>query len=539
MRFHGPRSVQHDREYSNIYRFLACAVLLFAFCLSVYRACVVPITHDEALTYQWFLDSSEIGMLAFNANNHVLFTFLAKPFVMLFGVTELTLRMPALIAAGGYLIVVYLFCRRLFGYSIFLILAAAMLCLNPTLMDFMVLARGYLMGVAFLTAAMYMLSVLASKEHFDPQDAQWHWGCATASVLLALAVTANLTDIVPAAALWFCFAAFALPGTRRILEDSYRPTLLSFLLWFLAPGALVGSFILWPFLIQARPGMFYAGYQHLPNSLQDLFNSSFLYKWTSDFYSSLGPLAPAPGSWQSWASDIGAFVFLPLLVLFLLVGSILLLRARLGPPRRDFRQSLLFGGAAVGCVILWLALHFAVGIRYPLDRTFLFAIPLFTVGAVLVGKDVASLYSSRILPLLGFLLIAFVIADYGAALHVRYCRYVAYDSISRQMFKSIVADAKSRGLATARVGGTWWYEPEVNFYRRRYKDNWISVYDVKSPEYHYQALNSLKPGDYDYFLCIPDDSLCAPENISSFEGKPRRAIFFDSTTRLTVFAIQR
>lgn len=539
MGFRGPRSVQHGREYAIAYRFLAFAILLFVFSFSVYRARVVPITHDEGLTYQWFLDSGEIGMLVFHSNNHVLFTFIAKPFVKLLGITELTLRIPALIATGGYLIFAYLLCRRLFGDSVLLILAVAMLCLNPTLMDFMMLARGYLLGAAFLMAAMYVLLVLAGKEQFDPQDTQWRRGCGTASVLLALAVTANLTDIVPAAALWLCFAALALPDTRRFLEDSYRPTLRSFLLWFLAPGVLVGSFILWPFLIQVRPGMFYAGYRHLPDSLQDLFNSFFLYKWTGDFYSSLGSLAPAPGSWQSWASNIGAFVLLPLLVLFVLVGSILLLRARLGPRRRDFEQSLLFGGAAVGCVVFWLVLHFAIGTLYPLDRTFLFAIPLFTVGAILVGKDVASLYSSRILPLVGFLLIAFVIADYGAALHVRYCRYVAYDSISRQMFKSIVADAKSRGLATARVGGTWWYEPEVNFYRRRYKDNWISVYDVKSPEYHYQALNSLKPGDYDYFLCIPDDSLCAPENISSFEGKPRRAIFFDSTTQLTVFAIQR
>ena len=70
-------------------------------------------------------------------------------------------------------------------------------------------------------------------------------------------------------------------------------------------------------------------------------------------------------------------------------------------------------------------------------------------------------------------------------LNTRYFRYNAYDAISRTAFQSILGDAQSRGLTSApgsvRIGGTWWYEPEMNFYRRRHKTDWLSVYDVKSP----------------------------------------------------------
>jgi hypothetical protein len=37
-------------------RLVCGAILVFAFGVAVYRAKVQPIAHDEALTYEWFLD---------------------------------------------------------------------------------------------------------------------------------------------------------------------------------------------------------------------------------------------------------------------------------------------------------------------------------------------------------------------------------------------------------------------------------------------------------------------------------------------------
>jgi len=69
------------------YRVLACCLIAFVFAVTVFRAHSQPIVHDEALSYEFFLDSGVYSLLRFDSTNHVLFTILAKPFVKFLGVT--------------------------------------------------------------------------------------------------------------------------------------------------------------------------------------------------------------------------------------------------------------------------------------------------------------------------------------------------------------------------------------------------------------------------------------------------------------------
>ena len=63
-----------------------------------------------------------------------------------------------------------------------------------------------------------------------------------------------------------------------------------------------------------------------------------------------------------------------------------------------------------------------------------------------------------------------------------------------------------------RVGGTSWYEPEINFYRRKFKSNWMMEYDVQDKSYWWHTPNTLTPSDYDYFVFTPagDPGLSGP-----------------------------
>src|SRR5271167_1406933 len=81
------------------YRVLACLLIAFVFFVTVFRAFSQPIAHDEALSYEFFLDGGVYNILLFNSTNHVLFTILAKPFVRFFGPMELSLRAASLIGA--------------------------------------------------------------------------------------------------------------------------------------------------------------------------------------------------------------------------------------------------------------------------------------------------------------------------------------------------------------------------------------------------------------------------------------------------------
>jgi hypothetical protein len=510
-------------------RLASLAILLFGFGFAVFRASVQAISHDEALTYLWFLDGGVDKLLHFDPNNHVLFTFLAKPFVKFLGPRELFLRAASLLGAAGYLAIAYLLGRRLFGDGLLFVICTALLVLNPMVMDFASAARGYGLGLALLLGAMYVFAGRVERGRFDPAATDWRKGCAGASVLLALAFAVNLTNLVPALSLTLAFAIVALPpGLLRL--GTARSGLRGFVQWTIFPGAAVGLFLMWPFLMQARPYHFYVGYGRTTDTLRDVFNSAFLYRWTEDFFLNLGGQPPAPGTWQELASNAGTYLALPLLVALSIAGA--LVRGKVSTENEEKQTALrrMFCGASAGCVILIAALHLTTHLKYPVSRTCLYVIPLFTVSCLLLAKEFSARVKFPGLNVAGILLALMVLLDYASAIQARSFRYNAYDVISRDLYQAIEKDALSRGLRNARVGGTWWYEPEINFYRLRYKAKWMLPYEIKDRSYFWQTPGALEPAAYDYFVFVPasDPHLAGPRV---------RTIFHDEKTQATIIAI--
>jgi len=508
---------------------VAWSLLGAVFGVVAYRAYVQPIAHDEALSFASFLDGGVNKLLQFNSANHVLFTLISKVFVKVFGVTELSIRAPNVIASAVYLSALYLLCQKIFGDGLSMLITLAMLCLNPQIMDFMVAARGYSLGMACLCIAMYFLSRIVARACTDPDDKRMLLECSVASVFLALSVASNLTNLIPAFGLTVSFYAIAMPGASLIHLSDRKHRMLA--RHFLAPGMIVGLFILWPFLIQARPQHFSMGLQKWSESLRDIFNSSFLYKWTDDIYAySLGAIPASPGSWQERVSDCGVYIILPFLFISVLAGAALALRRPFEPLKQQNVYCRLFGGAAICTVVLTAILHMVANVNYPVARTCLYFIPLFTVGGMLSAKEFSSRLSIWPLKFAGLLLSLVILCDYAAALNTKYFRYNAYDSISRTMFEVILNDARSRALSTVRVGGTWWYQPEIDFYRRRYKADSILSYDIKDPSFFWQTPNSLTPRDYDYFVFTPGGD-------PNLDGPQVRVIFHDKDVGVTVIRI--
>jgi uncharacterized membrane protein len=510
-------------------RLLTIAILLFAFGVAVYRAKVQTIAHDEALTYEWFLDQGVYEVLRYNPANHVLQTLIAKPMVKVFGVSEFTLRVPTLMGSAIYLIAVYLLCRKLFGEGLVLVLSTAMMALNPQVMDFMAAARGYSLGLAGLTVAMCAFARLADRGKFDPGDKEWRWGCAVASIALALAVAANFTNIVPATCLAVSFSVVALGGIAAVFRFRDR-VLRDFAKYFLLPGAAVGFCILWPFLIQARLSQTKIQLDKASDAIRDIFNASFLYKWTEDVFNSLGAAPSAAGSWLERVTELGANFLLPLLFCFVLIGLVLAFRAPADSEKHRSAQCRIFAGAAIGSVILTVALHFATKVNYPFSRYCLFVVPLFTIAGVLAAREISSRFPSFLLKSAGLLLAAMVVSDYALAMNVKSFRYNAYDVISRELYQAIEKDALSRGVTNVRAGGTWWYEPEINFYRLRHKAKWMLPYEIKDRSYWWQTPGALEPAAYDYFVFVPPSD-------PQLKGPRVRTIFHDEKTQATIIAI--
>src|SRR5437667_9108184 len=132
----------HRRATLNTTVLLATGIALEA--TIAYRAATQSITYDEAATYLKFLQGSLTDPFRqFDASNHVLFTALARGSIGAFGVSQFSLRLPSVIGAGAFFVALALVCRRVFGFGIMPILAAATVALDPFVLDFMSAARGY------------------------------------------------------------------------------------------------------------------------------------------------------------------------------------------------------------------------------------------------------------------------------------------------------------------------------------------------------------------------------------------------------------
>src|ERR1035437_6526820 len=130
--------------------FLLLVVLFFLLFYVVYRAYYLSFTHDEALSFEIIL-----GNKAFSetANNHFLNTFLMSICYKFFGSSEFSLRLPNIF---GFILYAFACFELLKNKNIFIILVGiSFLLLNPYLIDFFSLARGYGLALGF-----FMLSLL-------------------------------------------------------------------------------------------------------------------------------------------------------------------------------------------------------------------------------------------------------------------------------------------------------------------------------------------------------------------------------------------
>jgi hypothetical protein len=143
------------RQWQNKSTFLLLALPFFAYV--VIRAWLLSITFDEAYMYLYFIDDTYANIFNYTfltANNHVLITLANKFLVSIFPVSEFLLRVPSLI---GYIIFLLYSWAILGGLKNRYFRTAAFLFvnLNPFVIDFFSIARGYGLGMGAMTAALF------------------------------------------------------------------------------------------------------------------------------------------------------------------------------------------------------------------------------------------------------------------------------------------------------------------------------------------------------------------------------------------------
>jgi len=224
------------------------------------RASVQSITIDEADTYLAFVARPNLASWTASANNHVLNSLLMRLFTMIFGSSEFTLRIPALIGAAIYVGSLYFLVRliserRLLQWSLFVCLVY-----SPFVMDYLVAARGYSLALAFLTSAV----TLAAWRHAGFGSLQQT--AALISVSLALSVSANFSFAIIDTVTGLLI--FLWIGRER--GGSLAKTGAAFVL----PGLVVGYFIVGSVLLAWPKGQFTWGANSLLETGRSILNAS-------------------------------------------------------------------------------------------------------------------------------------------------------------------------------------------------------------------------------------------------------------------------
>jgi len=389
---------------------------VFAVAWSVARACVQSVTLDESDTYFWFVANSDV-FYPF-PNNHVLNTLLIWVATHLFGLSSLTLRLPALLGAIVYVGACYFLCSSLIDR--FSLRFPVFICLifNPFILDFMVAARGYSLANAFLLAAISI--------------ALWRRSWALASLALGLSFTANFSFAFVDAAALLAILGWAL--WRRESESAGRIAAMCIL-----PGLMVAMAI--------------GGYTFTHMKKVDLYYGAHsLGEMTGSLVeATLYHINPRIGGSLYKVMRVLYPLLLPALGV-LCVVQIMVARLRV----RWFAAGL--GGIAALTVLMHWAAFRLFQLPLPLSRTGIFLVPLCTlfVGLIAAGSGLWLRRASTAV----FFCLAFY---FLLCLRLNYFKEYEYDRDVKDVYSVLARLNHEYGVTDVAASGV--YASPLNFYR--------------------------------------------------------------------------
>jgi hypothetical protein len=351
------------------------------------RAAKLCITIDEASTYNCHVTGGWLDIILFRTdglpdNNHVLYTLLCKASVMLFGLSELTLRMPSLLGCLFYLLGLNLCLRRIAsGWKIVPGLLAV--GLNPYVIDFLGLARGYGLGLGFT-----MLGLAALLSSFTETTGKPRVVAAQVSmVLFGFAALSNLSFLLVLCAAMILFGAYLVYSGIIDRRDSGSP----FTPWLIL------------LLRISLPAIPFIAYLALPIGIirqHKLFGEGGHEGFWPDTVTGLvkGTAYDSPWLWQN----------IDTLVAWVLVASLFVPLALIVLGRTDEKKFVLLSvlaGMTFIVSMLSLAQHYLLDVAYLEGRRGIFLIPFFLLTVFAFGNPPRQAARAYVLPaiLLGLL----------------------------------------------------------------------------------------------------------------------------------------
>lgn len=447
---------EEGAEVGNEWRWVRWIMLLLGaavVALAVHRADVASFTHDESLSYLRFPHQSFGDILRHKeayTNNHLLNTMGMKYSELLFGTSELALRLPNLLALVLFLIYGALLLRPL--PLVLAIGGFVLLSTNSYLLELFTLARGYGLSFGFFLMAQFHLSRAVSSGR------AWHviW-FHLGSMLAALSNFTLLTGYVAGVLVYYALilavpTTDAVPSTRRRMANLCH-----------VPMLVLSLLLLWEPVRKVT----------IDNVFDFGGKSGFFDNTVATW---IKAAVPGFGVSPSIAWIVGSVLALLFFVPF---GSIVWALVR---------RNTVFFGKRMNMVVITLTLlatcigaglqHLLLHVDHLEGRFAMFLYPLF----LLLLPQLLSLLHKRayrpVAPVLMFGIALWSVPTF--LLHFGPYESVewGYDVRTKDAITALAADHAAHGSAPpVRIGNSWLLEPTINFYRRTWELDWLELAD--------------------------------------------------------------
>jgi hypothetical protein len=453
------------------------ALLSVLFVASVYRAWSLSISMDEAYTYLSFVAPPLTRILTtYSPNHHILFSLLAKASIQTFGVSELSLRLPALLGCLLFFSATWGIGRVLFEKRWTMLLSLCLVTLNPLTFDYMSQARGYSLSLGF-----YLLGVLALVRFpLIESPGRERSRLVLAGLLLGLAVAANIAFGIPVLALDLLFGA-ALAAHLSHLR-------LKTMSWLFCSEIIVFCAVAGGPLLHSDRREFVGGFASVFDTLSNFSIACVIHDWDGN------------GVWTKqinvWTSDFLYPAFR--IVVPIVLGTVICLFARYLwrlRPRSPygFRVTpneyccFFFGGSLILSVAMLVVAHAAAHTPYPFARMVIYCWPLlvFTVCLLIerfhTGKMVLRLFSTLLL-----LFSLIIVIQSGLQFDIDHFGWLEYSAGAKQV-AGIIRDREADSPREVTISTSGSLYACLNYYE--------SVYSMKRWRLKVRSA-SPQPDDY-------------------------------------------
>jgi hypothetical protein len=408
-----------------------------------------------------------------------------------FGSSELTLRLPSIMAFVIYntfgILLLYRYCPKI------LLPCYLLLLLNPYLLDFFALARGYGLSIAFITMSVYYMSVYFSSK--KPK----HLILFNIGAFLAVMSNFSTLNYYAAALLTYNIIVFISIKVDPLNKDNtynfYQLNKVN-----LASVLLSGMVLYEPLRRISKMSLLDFGGKNgfLADTVSSIVYDLFYEMYISDFYLTL----------------IKAFVLL------LFIGTlIIIIRKVLRKDGRFFKTNipLVFMNLVLVCMVGITNLqHIILGNDFNTHRFALFFYPMFIINFVFLLIYIFNTGNKKTASLIVYFSVCVLMLNLCINHSFIYYKDWKWDQDTKFVIQKLKDEHEYFPDKKIRLGVNWLLEPGTNFYRYIWDTKWLA------PS-HRRGINSHD----DYFLLFKND-----KEFEALSAKP--ILFLNEQTGLVL-----